>query len=270
MSPDGTRIVFTARNVQGKPGLWIRDLNSEVPHEVPGTEGAIFSFWSPDQRYIAFNAGPYIKRIALATGLVGNRLRRRMRRRRVTPDGNIIFGRNLDSLYVVPAAGGPLKPFTSLDESRRETRHYCPLSQPDGKYIVFTVVSSLPEVQGIWIAPLSNPIARRRIVPDVSLAAYAQGHLLFERMKILVALPYDRLPENRRRRGRHRKSRAVRSHRGIRGFFDIQQRSARQLVHEKPKTGSVRPRRQSAERIRRRSPAVLLLVDFTGSKSHSG
>ena len=193
VSPDGKRVVFSASDAQGRSSLWLRDLNSETPRQIQGTEGAVYPFWSPDQRYIGFEAGRFIKKIAVDNGLVETIGEAASATQGAvwTTDGSIIFGENLDSLYVVPAVGGAVKKFTSLDTARQETRHYWPSLTPDGRSVLFTVTSPIADVQGIWIAPIANPSARRRVTGDISSAAYSEGHLLFVRNENLVALPFD-------------------------------------------------------------------------------
>ncbi len=50
LSPDGTRLVFAARDESGRSSLWIRPLDSLSAQPLGGTEGAFFPFWSPDSR----------------------------------------------------------------------------------------------------------------------------------------------------------------------------------------------------------------------------
>jgi hypothetical protein len=40
VSPDGSRIVFSVRELDGKRNLWIRSVDSISPHPLPGTDGA--------------------------------------------------------------------------------------------------------------------------------------------------------------------------------------------------------------------------------------
>ena len=67
ISPDGTSIVFSAKT-EGKTQLFLRSLGKIAPQPIAGTEDAIFPFWSPDSRSIAFFADAKLKRIDLAGG----------------------------------------------------------------------------------------------------------------------------------------------------------------------------------------------------------
>ena len=71
MSPDGRSLVFQAA-VDGKRQLWLRLLDSETARPLAGTEGATFTFWSPDNQSVAFFAGGKLKRIDVSGGIVQN------------------------------------------------------------------------------------------------------------------------------------------------------------------------------------------------------
>ena len=62
-----SRMAFTARDDQGKVALYIRPLDSVTAQALPGTDEAMYPFWSPDGREIGFFAQGKLKRIS-ATG----------------------------------------------------------------------------------------------------------------------------------------------------------------------------------------------------------
>ena len=68
LSPDGLRIAFVAKNVDGKQMLWIRPLNSAVALAMSGTEGATYPFWSADSRYLAFFAAGKLNKLDASGG----------------------------------------------------------------------------------------------------------------------------------------------------------------------------------------------------------
>src|ERR1700680_3817772 len=109
LSPDGRRIVFGARTAGGKSPLWTRSLDVPTAQPLAGTEGAIFPFWSPDSRFIAFFADGKLKTIdasggpalALAEVALG-------RGGSWSPEGVIVFSAGTDNghLLRVSSAGG--------------------------------------------------------------------------------------------------------------------------------------------------------------------
>ena len=68
ISPDGSTIAFVAFR-PGAPGrIWMRRLDDDVASELPGTDGALSMFWSPDGRTLGFFAGGQLKRLDLPNG----------------------------------------------------------------------------------------------------------------------------------------------------------------------------------------------------------
>jgi eukaryotic-like serine/threonine-protein kinase len=66
ISPDGTRLAFTATGSNGT-NVWIRDLAALNAWPVPGTEGAWTVFWSPDSRSIFYSVKRSLKQASIAT-----------------------------------------------------------------------------------------------------------------------------------------------------------------------------------------------------------
>ena len=106
LSPDGRSLVFVASG-DGPQRLWLRQLDQTEAQPLPGTEAAIYPFWSPDNRSIGFFAGGKLKRIDVAGGLpqvltnvnVG-------RGGSWNVEGTILFGLANGVLYRIPASGG--------------------------------------------------------------------------------------------------------------------------------------------------------------------
>ena len=192
LSPDGRRIAFLARDADGKARLWLRAFDSLAIQPLLGTEGAQYSFWSPDSRFLGFFDGRQLKKIEVSGGVAQLICEAGTPQGAAwAPDGTILFARNLDGIYRVPAAGGQIQQLTALDAARRETRHYWPALLPDGRHLLYTVISNLPEVQGIWVTATDNQRNKHRVLGDLSQAQYADGYLLFVRGGNLMAQPFD-------------------------------------------------------------------------------
>src|SRR5215813_11490164 len=68
VSPDGRRLAFVATTAGGGNLLWVRSLDALSAQALAGTEGAIYPFWSPDSRSLAFFAQGKLKKIDAAGG----------------------------------------------------------------------------------------------------------------------------------------------------------------------------------------------------------
>jgi serine/threonine protein kinase/Tol biopolymer transport system component len=207
LSPDGRHLVFAGRGPDGIARLWIRAMDSLEVRPLPGSElGGITPppFWSPDGRFVAFDAGGRLKKLNISGGLpqtlcdlpsgsvaVGGSWNR---------DGDIIFG-NFGGLLRVSETGGVASPVTVLDASRNEEYHLLPTFLPDGRHFVYLRVSpAAPDASGAYIGSLdSTPEAQstQRLMPyrvGMTYAAAADsgpGHLLFLHEGTLMAQPFD-------------------------------------------------------------------------------
>lgn len=68
ISPNGRYLAFLVVT-NGQQRLWVRALDSLTPQPLPGTEGAaVYPFWSPDSKFIAFVAGGKLKKVSVSGG----------------------------------------------------------------------------------------------------------------------------------------------------------------------------------------------------------
>ena len=68
LSPDGTRLAFTARDEKGKILLYVRPLTALTEQALAGTDDAIYPFWSADGREFGFFAPGKLKKISADGG----------------------------------------------------------------------------------------------------------------------------------------------------------------------------------------------------------
>ena len=191
VSPDGRRVAYVA-TVEGKPGLWVRDLDSLTVRPLV-SENVRFPFWSPDSRTIAFFSGGKLKRIAAsggpaltlcdaALGIDGTWNRNDV----------ILFVPNLGSPVLrVAAVGGNPIPVTTIDKGSGESLHLHPWFLPDGRHFLFTAGGPDVEKVAIYVGDLESK-ERRRLMFGRSQTLYSPpGYILFLRERTLMAQPFD-------------------------------------------------------------------------------
>lgn len=163
LSPDGSQMAFVT-GAGDNTRLWVHSLNSLERRQLPGTEGAILPFWSPDNLFIGFFAQGKLKKIAVAGGPALT----------LTPcdaswppkggawsrDGIILFA-SREGIQRVSPAGGVSSAVTKLERSRQETYPTYPQFLPDGRSFLFAVGSREPKHAGIYVASLDSSEKRK-------------------------------------------------------------------------------------------------------------
>jgi serine/threonine protein kinase/Tol biopolymer transport system component len=194
LSPNGELIAFTATSADGKTAIWVRPMNSLETRVLPGTEGAIFPFWSSDSHSLGFFAHGQLKTIDLN----GDSLQvvcpvQIGRGGTWGPDGSIIFsGGPSMPLGRVSASGGTPVPLTKIDATLH-TSHRWPFFLPDGKHFLYLAIhhdSSKAANNGVYYASLDGR-ENRLLFRSQSNAIYAGGYLLFARGEQLMVQPFD-------------------------------------------------------------------------------
>jgi eukaryotic-like serine/threonine-protein kinase len=193
VSPDGKFIVFSAlpsgAQDGGNSALWIRRLDSAEAKILPGTEGGILPFWSPDSRFIAFWANGKLQKIELGGAAVTICEAQAWLPGTWNQDGVILFA--MDSrLRRVNAAGGQAVKFEPLVEG--ETNQENPRFLPDGKRFLYFSKNKDSQQDGIYVATLDSNKGRKRVLEGAMIATYvAPGYLLFAKGDVLMAQPFD-------------------------------------------------------------------------------
>ena len=192
LSPDGTRIVFRAI-VDGKPGLWIRDIDSLIPRPLTGADGAIMPFWAPDNRNLGFFRNGKLMRVDVTGGPALTVADAPAGRGGTwNEDDVIIFAPTASSgLSRVAAAGGTPTALLERNSERQEQSLRFPWLLPDGRHFLYTARSGNEENTGVFAGDLESKEVKL-IVAAASNSQYVEpGYLLYVRERTLMAQPFD-------------------------------------------------------------------------------
>lgn len=192
LSPDGGSIAFVATGSDGKNMVWVRPMNAPEAHLLPGTDGATFPFWSPDNRSLGFFAGGKLKTIDLSGGSALSVCDAAFGRGGAWgPGGMILFAPQAQAPIVrVSASGGTPVPVTKIDPAQADS-HRWPFFLPDGKHFLYLVVKSRdPAGDAVYYGSVDGR-ENRPLFPSQSNAVYDAGFLLFIRGGQLMARPFD-------------------------------------------------------------------------------
>jgi serine/threonine protein kinase len=207
LSPDGRYLAFFGLGADGITRLWIRAMDSLEVRALSGSEAAAPAvpppFWSPDSRFVAFDAGGKLKKLDVSGGLpqvlcdlpgvgVGGSWNR---------NGDIIVGNTDGGVLHVRENGGTVSVITALDRSRNEEFHLLPSFLPDGRHFVYLrIAPSTPEKSGTYVGTLDakpEEQSAQPLMPYVVGLTYAAAHdlvpdrLLFVREGTLMAQAFD-------------------------------------------------------------------------------
>ena len=193
LSPDGSRIVVGVTNKAGQQMLYVRPLNALTGQILPGTEGGVFPFWSPDGRTIAFFANGQLKTIDASGGPVHDLCPAPQPRSGTwNKDGVIVFSPSpYTGLFRVAATGGPSVPLTKLDMARHEDSHRWPEFLPDSRHFIYLARTTDRVGSEIRVASLDSPEPATIVRANGNPVYVPSGFLLFPRGNALVAQPFD-------------------------------------------------------------------------------
>jgi serine/threonine protein kinase len=193
LSPDGTRLVYTRRESEGKFRLYTRTLDQEQAAAIPGTEDASFPFFSPDGQSLGFFANGKLKKTSVSGGgTVELCDAPDGRGGSWGEDGNIVAALKMFSgLSRIPSGGGTAQPLTQL---KNEATHRWPQVLPGAQAVLFTAnarPNSPFEDASIEVLQMRTG-ERKTLVRGGHHGRWAaSGHLLYAHLGTLYAAPMD-------------------------------------------------------------------------------
>ncbi len=191
VSPDGKTVIFEAFGPDGKPGLWIRPLDSVTPQMLAGTEGGASPFWSPDSKSIGFFASGKLKKLDVAGGHTTTLADATIGGGSWSSSDVIVFAATYaGALQQIPTAGGTAHPATHVPASPQPQRS--PWFLPDGRHFLYLYGSGQGRF-AMHVGSLDAAEADRELgeFADSTFVGYSQGYLLYLRGSTLVARPFD-------------------------------------------------------------------------------
>jgi eukaryotic-like serine/threonine-protein kinase len=194
-SPDGTHLAYVARQGTNQQ-LYLRAMDSLEAKPIPGTEGAINPFFSPDGQWLGFFAGGKLKKVSVSGGaalILGDVAQ--PRGASWGSQGMIAFGRSDASpLRQVSDAGGTPQPLTRVEKG--ESIHRWPEFLPGSKAVLFAAGTSAIDFSNARVAVQSVGTGERRnLVQEGTNPHYApSGHLVYAQGGSLMAVPFDPQP----------------------------------------------------------------------------
>lgn len=195
LSPDGHSLAYRGGT---PPQLYVRRMDENQSHPIPGTEGGLYPFFSPDGASLGFLSGRTIKRMAPSGGApvsVIDLMTANLRGVAWGDDGWIYYTPTVSAgLWRVRATGGAPEQLTTPDFAAGEKTHRFPYVLPGSKAVLFMVgTSRIASFDDARIEVLSlNTRTRHRLFDGGSYPQYAAtGHVLYTRDGRLIAVPFD-------------------------------------------------------------------------------
>ena len=192
-APDGTTVVYAAQPaLNASPVLFQRKLNALDVEKLAHTSAATAPFFSPDSRWIGFITDTAVMKVSMdGQGLAKICERTRFSRAAWAQGDTIVLGTSQihsnGPLAKVSASGGTPADITTL--TGNELAHQLPHILPDGRHVLFTVIS--PGRSALAIVPLSGGAHKLLGLEGSGAIFVAPGHLLYARGRTLFAVPFD-------------------------------------------------------------------------------
>jgi serine/threonine protein kinase len=199
VSPDGNNLVYVGENPEIRPSraqLFIRSLNDLKVRPIPGTDGAVQPFFSPDGKWVAFfTFTDELKKVSLAGGspvTLSDKVGASRWANGVWVDSStIIFATRSVGMQRISPNGGAAEKLTSLERTQGERIHQNVELLPGIRAVLFDVTYEnlrAPRIEAVML----DSGERRVVLENASEPRYLNsGHLLFKRDDVLLATPFD-------------------------------------------------------------------------------
>ena len=203
ISPDGTYLVYSATvSKTGTRQLYLRPMDRNEAALIPGTDGAVGPFFSPDGEWIAFTAGGQLKKVPLRGGTpIAVCAKANPSTGNWGPDGTIFFTETLNPtgnqngrLMRVAAAGGKPQDVTPAEKTSTEFPPRWPQVLPAGNAVLYVSggTSAAFSDDALIVAQSLKTGERKILVQGGTAPRYVStGHLVYAQGGRLFAVPFD-------------------------------------------------------------------------------
>jgi len=196
ISPDGTKLAFSAEGADKRRRLYIRSLDQLQATALAGAEDAVNPFFSPDGQWIAFFAQGKLKKISVQGGSPAAICdSRTLNGGSWGDDGNIVLASRAGTgLSKVSAGGGTPAPLTTLDTQKGETSHRWPQVLPGSNAVIFTVeTTNTNTFDDADIAAYSSSTGKTKTILHGGFHGIylPSGYLVYMHNGTLYGVPFD-------------------------------------------------------------------------------
>jgi serine/threonine-protein kinase len=192
ISADGRYVAYAAVH-EGVGRLMVRARDAVTSQALPGTDGAVSPFFSPDGKSIGFFARGRLRTIAIESSETKDLADAPNGRGGWwAEDGFIYYAPGAgDGISKVHSNGGTPSAVTTLDRSKGEISHRWPQVLPGGKALLLSVWTG-PARDNRFVQVLRFDNGQRETVATGDSGRYSpSGHILLSRLDALMAVPFD-------------------------------------------------------------------------------
>lgn len=194
LSPAGDILAYT-RRLGGRGGVWLRRLDEVEARRLPGTEGAVNLFWSPDGGRLGYVQDDMIQVVDLTGGPTRTVARGATFGSPTWGASDIVYAASATEgpsvLFRVAAKGGQPEQLTRVDPDGDLLGHAFPIFLPDGSRLLYLELPrSAERLPALLLGSLDGG-EPRRIDGVHSRAEVAGGFLFYCEKGVLLARPFD-------------------------------------------------------------------------------
>ena len=192
-SPDGRYLAF-ATTVDGGGSMYLRPLDQLESLKVATGQSREWphnAFFSPDSQWLGFFTVAELKKMPVTGGSPITLAQTEMPRGGSwSGDGQIVFAPETSGgLSIVPAAGGEVKPLTTVPENSSFESHRYPQWLPGDRAVLFTIV----DTSGTRLEIVEVGSGERSVLHEGGFYGryIPTGHVLFVDGDAVFAMPFD-------------------------------------------------------------------------------